>query len=145
MMGNIIKLPTLKTDNKSVGERSEAMILARLSELGYFVYLPFGENHRSDMIVEDDDGNLHRIQCKTGRIWNGCVVFNACSNNSYHHNGGRRDYRGQIDYFAVYVPDTRKIYMMHVDHASKTECKLRLEPPKNNQEKHVRWAKDYEL
>jgi hypothetical protein len=50
-----------------------------------------------------------------------------------------------MDYFAVYVQDTRKNYMMHVDHASKTECKLRLEPPKNNQEKHVRWAKDYEL
>ena len=65
-MGDIIKLPTLKTDNKSVGERSEAMILARLSEFGYLVYLPFGENYRSDMIAEDEDGNLLRIQCKTG-------------------------------------------------------------------------------
>lgn len=144
-MGDVIKLPTLKTDNKSVGERSEAMILARLIEIGYTVYLPFGENHRSDMIAEDGDGNLHRIQCKTGRVEKGCVAFNSCSNNSYHHNGGKKGYIGQIDYFAVYAPAIRKFYIVPVDDVPINTGRLRLEPTKNNQEKYVTWAKDYEI
>lgn len=58
-------------------------------------FCPWGENHRADMLIEDDDENLHRIQCKTGRVYK--------------------------------------------------EGVLRLEPIKNNQEKHARWAKDYDL
>src|SRR5207248_2619165 len=140
-----------KPDNKSVGERSQAIILARLSEVGYSVMIPFGENHRYDLVIEDGDGNFHRIQCKTGCISNGCIDFSTAS-SYYHHprKGGkidhwRRDYRGQIEYFAVYSPETKRVYLVPVDHVPLTEGKLRLEPTKNNQEKLVRWAKNYEL
>ncbi len=140
-----------KRDNKSVGERSQAIILARLSEVGYNVLIPFGENHRYDLVIEDADRQFWRIQCKTGCISNGCIDFNT-SSNYYHHlrKGGRtdyrrRDYRGQIDYFAVYSPDTKKVYLVPIDHVPSTEGRLRLEPTKNHQEKNVRWAKDYEL
>jgi hypothetical protein len=145
MTGNIIKLPTLKTDNKSVGERSEVIIMARLYEMGYQVFMPLGENQRYDLIIEDDDEHLYRIQCKTGRLSCGSIAFNTASTYFHHNKGSRRDYRGQIDYFAVYSPDIKKVYLVPVDHVGITEGRLRLEPPKNNQEKHVRWAKDYEV
>jgi hypothetical protein len=140
-----------KPDNKSVGERSQAIILARLSEVGYSVMIPFGENHRYDLVIEDGDGNFHRIQCKTGCISNGSIDFNTASNYYHHPRKGekvdyrRKDYKGQIDFFAVYSPDTKKVYLVPVDHIPITEGRLRLEPTKNNQEKYVRWAKDYEL
>jgi hypothetical protein len=52
-----------KPDNKSVGERSQAIILAKLVEVGYSILIPFGENHRYDLVVEDGDGNFYCIQC----------------------------------------------------------------------------------
>lgn len=46
---------------------------------------------------------------------------------AYHHHykGGRttnasRDYRGQIDYFAVYSPYVEKVYLIPVDHVGVT-------------------------
>jgi len=140
-----------KQDNKSVGERSQAIILARLSEVGYAVLVPFGENHRYDLVIEDADGNFYRIQCKTGCISQGCIDFNTSSNYYHHPRKGektdyrRKDYRGQIDYFAVYSPDIRKVYLVPIEHVPVTEGRLRLEPTKNGQEKNIRWAKDYEL
>jgi hypothetical protein len=38
-----------------------------------------------------------------------------------------------------------KVYLIPVDQVGITRTHLRLAPPKNNQEKYVRWAKDYEL
>ncbi len=134
-----------KHDNKSVGERSEAIILAELSKVGYAVLIPFGENHRYDLVIDEGDGKFCRLQCKTGCLTQGCIDFSTASCYNHHNRGGRRDYRGQIDYFAVYSPDTMKVYLVPVDHVPLTEGRLSLEPTKNNQEKNVRWAKDYEL
>lgn len=136
---------TPKQDNKSVGERSEAFILTRFIELGFHVWRPWGENHRADMLVEDEDGQTYKIQCKTGHIEGDRVIFRAESSYEHHRRGGRRHYRGQADYFAVYAPALKKIYLLPVDEVGTTSVALRLEPTKNNQEKYVRWAKDYEL
>ncbi len=38
-----------------------------------------------------------------------------------------------------------KVYLMPVDHAGASQMNLRLVPTRNNQEKNVRWAHDYEL
>lgn len=134
-----------KRDNKSVGERTEAIVLAELSKVGYAVLIPFGENHRYDLVIEDGDGNFCRLQCKTGNIEKGAIVFSTASSYNHHRRGGRRDYRGQIDYFAVYSPELQKTYLVPVDHIGTVEGYLRIEPPKNGQEKNIRWAKDYEL
>jgi len=55
------------------------------------------------------------------------------------------DYANDVDYFAVYSPDTRKVYLLPITHVKNTEYCLRLIPTGNNQEKNVRWAADYEL
>ena len=55
------------------------------------------------------------------------------------------DYANDVDYFAVYSPDTRKVYLLPITHVKNTENCLRLIPTGNNQEKNVRWAADYEL
>ncbi len=81
---------TPKQDNTSVGERSEAIILARFTELGFRVWLPWGENHRVDMMIEDNDENIYRVQCKTGRIKSGCVFFKTLSTYAHHHKGGTK-------------------------------------------------------
>jgi PD-(D/E)XK endonuclease len=140
-----------KRDNKSVGERSQAIILARLAEVGYNVLIPFGENHRYDLVIEDADRQFWRIQCKTGRLDSNQehIEFNAASNYYHHRKGGttwgKRTYHGQVEYFVVYCPSTKKVYFIPIDQVTTNKMRLRLSPTRNNQEKNVHWAKDYEL
>ena len=140
-----------KRDPKKVGEYSEQVIIAQLMEAGYSVLVPVGEHHRYDLVIEDADSQFWRVQCKTAWTDDGgaTVCFNSSSKH-YHYKGGRttnasRNYRGQIEYFAVYSPDTDKVYLIPVDHVGVTNVRLRLVPTGNKQEKNIRWAKDYEL
>ncbi len=140
-----------KPNSKAIGERSEAIILAKLLEVGYGVLTPFGDNRRYDLAIEDADGNFYRIQCKTGWIEaNGAFIEFATASSYYHTKAGRtgygrRDYRGQIDYFAIYCSNTKGMYLVPIDHVGVANARLRLIPTENKQEKKVRWAKDYEL
>ena len=83
--------------------------------------------------------------------FNECCYINFQSPGKYYHTRagkttyGSRPYHGQIDYFAVYCPETGGVYLIPVDHAGVSQMSLRLVPTKNNQEKNVRWAKDYEI
>lgn len=138
-----------KQNPKAVGERSEAIIMARLVEIGYNVLTPFGDNQRYDLVIEDGDGQFWRVQCKTGRS-NGEYIEFAPASLYYHTRAGKtthgsKSYHGQIDYFAVYCPETKKVYLIPVDHAGASQMNLRLIPTANKQKKGVRWAKDYEI
>ena len=127
-------------NTKDKGDISEAMILARLLQLGKKVAIPFGENHRYDLLI-DDDGEFTRVQCKTARIHKGCVVFNARSTNARIST----NYRGEADLFIVYCPQIEKFYQVAVTVAAASIVTLRLEATKNNQESGVKYARDYEL
>jgi len=48
------------------GDRSEAIIIARMTEVGYIVLKPLSGQYRYDLVIEDADGHFWRIQCKTG-------------------------------------------------------------------------------
>jgi len=128
---------------KAIGEKSEGQVLARLLSLGKTVLIPFGDNQRYDFVVEDD-GKFVRVQCKTGRVKDGRVSFPS-SSSSYHRGGGRKDYRGQVDFFGVYCEGTNECYWVPVNVAPVTECVLRLEAPKNKEKSRTRWAKDFVL
>ena len=127
-----------------VGARTEATILAELVRRGYRVLLPFGQNQRYDLVLEID-GSFVRVQCKTGRLRNGCIDFNA---RSVRVNSGRtvtRDYEKQVELFMVHCPETHGIYAVPIDEATRSHCTLRIDPTVNSQDKRVRWARDYKL
>lgn len=141
--------PSTKPNNTAKkGQITESMVLARLVQLGYQCLMPWRHDHRYDIAI-DDDGKLVRIQCKTARLLKeqGCIAFNT--NITYARVGGKphivKGYKGQADYFGVYSPDTGKVYLIPVDIENTRQVILRLTPTRNNQEKGVRWAKDYEI
>jgi len=140
-----------KRNKKAIGERSQAIIIYRLLEAGYNILTPYGDNTRYDLVIEDADGQFWRIQSKTGWIESDGANIEFKTSSSYYHTRagktghGRRDYRGQIDYFAVYCSTTGKVYLVPVDHVGTSHANLRLQPTANKQEKNVRWAKDYEI
>jgi hypothetical protein len=136
---------------KATGELSQAYIAARLIEVGYKVLAPYGDNLRYDLVIEDAEGAFWRVQCKTGWIEGDGAYIEFSTASSYYHTRagktayGRKAYRGQADYFAVYCPALEQSYLIPVEQVGKTNAMLRLLPTKNNQEKKIRWAKDYEL
>ena len=127
-----------------VGTRTEAIILAALVARGYRVLLPFGHNRRYDLVLEID-GAFLRVQCKTGRVRDGCVVFRAQSIRSNTRQTVVRDYKEDVDLIVVHCPDTHATYAVPIEDATRTQGTLRISPTANGQAKGVRWARDYEL
>jgi PD-(D/E)XK endonuclease len=128
-------------DTSTIGNKTAGIVLAALLQAGYRPLLPFGDGHPYDIAI-DDDGTLLRIQCKTGRLVRGAVYFPTsiwCRDKNW------RPYRDDVDFFGVYCPDTNEVYLVPIGDVPDRGASLRIEPPRNNQVKGVRWARDYVL
>ena len=118
-----------------------------LRELGFAVLVPFGENTRYDLVI-DDGVALSRVQCKTGRLRQGAIRFKACSTYAHHRSPERqsRSYLGDVDFFAVHCPETDGVYLVPIaDVPVESRAALRLSPAKNGQRRRTRAAQRYEI
>lgn len=131
------------SNTKEIGDTAVAGVLARLLKKGYAILLPFGDSQRYDLVL-DKNGKFFRVQCKSGRVRNGCIRFNS-SSTEWYKGHKRKNYKGQVDYFGVYCPELDKSYLVPVDIIGETQGVLRISPPKNNQAKFVRWCNEYEI
>lgn len=133
---------------KTIGDRTCAIVLARLLQTYDIVLLPFGENQRYDLVIDTGEG-FTRVQCKTGRLRGGTIQFPACSFTYHHPNSGKtfrsQDYKGGADLFGVYCPETDGVYLVPVDEIGRRMGSLRIEPARNNQSRRIRWARAYEV
>lgn len=93
--------------------------MAVLTKAGRTVLLPFGNNQRYNLAV-DEDGKLIRVQCTTARINGNKMTFKTCSKN-------RESYRGQIEAFGVFCPENGKVYFVPVDEVPESGATLNLE------------------
>jgi hypothetical protein len=117
-----------------------------LREAGFAISVPFGENTRYDLVLDDGE-QLSRVQCKTGRLRQGAITFKTAS-SYYHHPNEKptqRHYRGQVDYFAVYCRETDGVYLIPIDGLPDEEASLRVTSPLNGQRKRIRLARDYQV
>lgn len=130
-------------ETSTIGNASEARVLVALIEAGYVVCKPFGDGHKYDYVI-DDGVTLQRVQCKTGRLRRGCVVFNSYS-VAGNSNGQRQDYLNSCDLFAVYCLDNQEVYLVPVAAVGTTGVVLRVEETRNHQRKRVRWASEFRL
>jgi hypothetical protein len=132
---------------KDVGDRTTLAVMLALRMAGLAVLVPFGENTRYDLVI-DDGKSLGRVQCKTGRLRQGAVRFAVCSTYGHHRNPqtARRPYLGQVDYFAVYCPETEGVYLVPIDDVPvRVQAALRVDSARNNQTRYVRLAADYRI
>ena len=132
-------------DTKKIGDYSELAVMAALIKAGYRIAIPFGENHRYDLIA-DRDGTLFRVQVKTGRLRGGVIKFNCYSVNVRRAKPGLRTYVGEIEAFGVYCPELDEVYFIPANDVVdlKKPC-LRLNGTRNGQAKRLRWAAQYRL
>lgn len=136
-------LSRLTTNQK--GLVAETAIIHECAKLGIPVARPLADE-KYDLILELTDG-LIRVQCK----WAACtgdVIVVRCRTCRRGRSGliHRQYRRGEIDAIAAYSPDTGSCYLLPPDLS--VECagvSLRLTAPRNNQQRGIRWAKDFEL
>jgi len=64
------------------GDLSVAMITAAFLRKQYVVLKPLSELSRYDLVIDKGSG-FERVQCKTGRLRNGVIIFNTCSSTSH--------------------------------------------------------------
>lgn len=130
-----------------VGEVSRTQVIAALTLQGKTLLGPLGDFQRYDLGIDVGGGRFLRVQCKTGRLRNGAVVFYPCSVDSRSKKGRciRKNYRQDVDFFGVYCPDNRKCYLVPVKEVPVTGCFLRVEAPRNGQKMRIRWADVFEI
>jgi len=132
-------------DTTSIGTISEGVLLGALLKAGYQVLVPFGEHSEYDLVIHKDR-RFFPIQCKTGRIQLGSMRFKTYTVVKKLGGGyTRRSYASSVAFYGVYCPDNGQCYLIPAHDTPTSEMSLRLEAPKNNQQKKVRWAREYQL
>lgn len=131
-------------NTKRKGMALEARIMTDLLECGCAVSTPWGDTERYDLVV-DIGGNLLRIQVKSARTRNdGETIEFDCRSNRYTGKGIEH-YKysaDDIDYFATAYKETS--YLISVNECESSKV-LRIGPAKNNQQKRITCADQYEL
>lgn len=132
----------MKYNPKGIGQKSEAQILALFLKNNMKVLLPFGDNERYDLVVEEK-GDFIRVQCKTGRFTDAnTFLFKPCSTN--WNTKKSKTYTGDIDIFAVYVRELDSVYVFSIKGIPNTSsCQIRLTKTKSGRIKGVRLAENY--
>jgi hypothetical protein len=121
------------------GNAAEAAVLNALIGAGLMVLVPFGDGAPYDLVV-DTGQVLTKIQVKCGRVRDDCVTFNSCGTD---HGRGRMSYEGRADVFGVHAPQLDRVFMVPVQGCARFQARLRLTPPRNNQQRRIRFASDY--
>ncbi len=127
-------------DTSQKGLVSHTAVLNRLVQLGFEVLLPWADHLGYDLayFVTEEHQNfgffvhresyLVRIQVKTA--WPSkdgtCLEFNTSTVSVRKRGNNKKSgYKGKAEYFAVYSPDTGKVYMVAVDEATEHNMSLR--------------------
>ena len=132
----------LKENTKAIGDLAELKVACDLTEKGYVVSKPIGDNAPYDMII-DMDGTLKKVQVKarSERDNKVSVELRSCMRNYTHYYN-----KDEWDILAVYNIDRGEIaYLNWVDIGDNSVIRLRTELPKNNQKFGVKMFEDYSV
>jgi hypothetical protein len=133
----------LTTDQK--GAIAEAEVAAAALKIGIGAARPLADE-RYDLIL-DTRTKLLRVQCKWA-VRTGDVIVVRCRRCRRGRDGFiHRGYdEADIDAIAAYCPDTDACYLLPLSMSvGRAAVLLRLAPTRNNQNRLINWAKDYEF
>ena len=128
-------------NSKDTGDETEARIIAELLANGYSVSIPFGDNDKYDLVL-DDGTRLLRIQCKTA--WSNksdTIRFNTHTQTTKAGEYHEDTYLEEVDAFLVRYPETGQLYWIDVDDATEQKMELRFEASLDHPS--INWADDY--
>lgn len=123
-------------DTIGKGDVTKLAVALALAKRGEHVLMPFSEGERYDLAI-DRGGALYRVQCKTGRLRRGAVLFKVCSHGP---RSTPRTYVGHVEAFGVYCREINRTFLVPIDAVShiKGVARLRIEPrrSKNGRDAH---------
>jgi hypothetical protein len=127
------------------GDITELQVATALVRQGRKLLRPLSSAMRYDLLIDQEDGTFTRVQCKTGILRNGCVVFRLYSVSG--HNTRTNRYFGQVDAYGVFCPGTGTVYLIPVAELGQcgTIASLRVLPARNGQRIGVRPAQSFEI
>jgi PD-(D/E)XK endonuclease len=136
-------LSVLTTDQK--GALAEQAVALEAMRLGLGVFLPLGDE-RYDLIL-DLRPALLRVQCKWALRHGDVVQIRPRRCRRGAEGLIHRSYEpGEIDVVAAYCDELRTCYLLPPElSVQRALVQLRLAPCRNNQERLVNWARDYEF
>ena len=111
--------------------------MADLTKRGFTVAVPFGDNARYDLLVDDGNG-IHRVQVKYRKAERGGIPVKFRSSSSGHYTWN------EVDRMGIYEPESDACYYLsEQDMNGRTTMVLRLDPTGNNQAQGIVWADQY--
>ncbi|MDO8639322.1 MAG: group I intron-associated PD-(D/E)XK endonuclease [bacterium] len=129
----------VELQKKTKGDIAELAVAKKLMEDGWRVLIPYGENHRYDLVVEKDH-KFVRIQVKYVTPRNNVLNINCRSSNNWsvlHYSPE------EIDIISAYNPHDGEIYFIPILEINRSLFKIRISPAKNNQKLKIHLAKDF--
>jgi PD-(D/E)XK endonuclease len=143
----MLNAETCVKNTTAKGDIAEQAIVLALLKVGKTVLRPVSNGLRYDLVVDNLDGTIMRIQCKTGTLKcaGGVVRFRPRSADARRPNGV--PYHGQIDAFGIYCPQNEQVYLVPIAELGslRSEVSLRLLPARSGQEMGIRYASVYAL
>lgn len=134
-------------NDNDLGEANELKIGSEFIKRDYNVLSPLVGEERYDLVIKKGQ-NFYTVQVKTGyhyREKNSLYLrFNISSKNS---NGIRKNYKNQVDFFAVVEPLTDNCYVIPVHKLPNYDAKLKLKSFLKNPMDHHNtiYAREYEI
>lgn len=127
------------------GDITEAQIAAALVAAGQKLLRPVSSASRYDLLIDHENGCFTRIQCKTGVLQGGRVVFRLYSISG--HTNVAKHYAGQVDAFGVYCQETGETYLVPVDALAdcQSAATLRVSAARNGQRSGTRPAEQFRI
>lgn len=125
-------------ETKRLGNIGEALTQAEFVMRGIPLYLPFGENEKSDMII-DLNGELKRVQCKTSEHFvDNKIEWKICSRTT---SGCHKYTKKEVDYFALYNLESKIHILIPIeDIKGRTSLKVSVPYKKSkNQNDPINW------
>jgi hypothetical protein len=124
---------------KDKGDLGVLQAKVDLFEKGFILLVPQTEHAPFDLVAYRD-GRFLRVQVKYRATVNGQISFHmsTCWADKHGTHSIPIDKRS-IDVLCIYCPNTRCCYYVDPYSVNKSVI-LRVDPPKNNQQKHIRWA-----
>jgi prevent-host-death family protein len=129
------------------GNVAEAAIALEAIKLGIHVLRPVTEHCRYDLAF-DLGPRLVRVQCKWAVRRNGtvCIPLTSCWYRSDGQQVKQSYAAGEVDAVAAYCDELSCCYLVPSARVSgRSELRLRLSAPRNNQRAAINWAKQYLL
>jgi hypothetical protein len=132
-------------DTTSVGDLTEFEVATALMRTRKRVLRPLSAGLRYDLAIDNGDGTVVRVQCKTGILRNGFITFRVCNADARRPQG--IPYQGQIEAFGVYCPQNRRTYLVPIDAvgANISTARLRLDATRNGQHRGIRLAESFQI